>query len=277
MKRIVVDSSMLQSEALQTYLSESDTNFVVLPDYVSMEAYKVDSIDRILERMQVVCRSPRQVLILKDTTRVCGLQGGLSEVQAQMIDEQQTAGFPEYCVGLERARGGDRRYQRALLGHAEAAKEHIDSLLSAVPAIAEGRREIAATYSAEDLRIIRTNAVMTEALKTKFVKNVLALSALQFGRHPSVNETHAPDFDELLNRYLFRFSLCSHIWLLEWIAHGSAERSKATRVRNHLVDLTVAAYATYFDELMTADANLALIESTARAQLAALPLPYSDL
>jgi hypothetical protein len=256
---------MLQSEALREYLSARESNFVVLPDYVSMEAYKANSVDRILERMQVVSRFPRQVLVLKDTTRVCGLRGHARGLQSRLIDEQQTAGFPEYCAGLELARGGDARYQRALLKHAEAAKKHINQLLSAVPAITDGRRDIANAYSAEELRVIRTNAAMPESLKAKFVQNVLSLAALMLGRHPSVREK--PDFDELLNHYLFRFALCSHIWLLDWIADGSMEGSNATRMRNDMVDLSVASYATYFDGLMAADDKLLRIHSIARVQL----------
>jgi hypothetical protein len=266
--RKVIDSSMLQSDSLRNYLSASRSNFAVLPDYVAIEAYKVDSVGRILERMQVLSRFPQQILVLKGTAKVCCLRGRANGLQSRLIDRQQTAGFTEYCAGLERARGGDHRYQRALLKHATVAKGHADELLAAVPAVADARRDIARAYTEAELRAMRTGAKVPETLKDKFVRNVLILAALMFRDHPSVRER--PDFDTLYNRYIFRFALCCHIWLLDWVAGGSMEGSNADRIRNDMIDLSFAAHATYFDGLMTMDDKLRRIHAIARLQLETL-------
>ena len=84
--------------------------------------------------------------------------------------------------------------------------------------------------------------------------------------HPKVRNLPS-DFGTACNLYLFRYALCAHIWMLEWIAEGSNEQSNADRVRNDLVDLLVAVYGTYFDGLMTSDRKLARIHAVARFML----------
>jgi len=64
------------------------------------------------------------------------------------------------------------------------------------------------------------------------------------------------DFEDFCNRYIFRFALTVHIWLMQWVVDGCMEGSKLERVRNDFVDLNVATYATYFDGPMGADSKL---------------------
>ena len=76
-----------------------------------------------------------------------------------------------------------------------------------------------------------------------------------FRGHPSVSSPPS-DFEDLCNRYIFRFALTVHIWLMQWVVDGCMEGSKLERVRNDFVDLNVATYATYFDGPMGADSKL---------------------
>src|ERR1700682_6299677 len=125
-QRKVIDSGMLQSPLLHRYLSASASNYAVLPDFVSIEAYKIGSIDRILERWEVISQFPKQVIVLKGTSKICGLRGRPSGLQRRLIDDKQTAGFGEFCTGLKLARAGDVRYGRALMRLGAAAKGEID-------------------------------------------------------------------------------------------------------------------------------------------------------
>jgi hypothetical protein len=62
-----------------------------------------------------------------------------------------------------------------------------------------------------------------------------------------------PSYDELLNHYTFRYSLCGQLLAVRWGAHGGADGAKIRRLRNDLIDLHFATCATYFDGLMSED------------------------
>jgi hypothetical protein len=130
-------------------------------------------------------------------------------------------------------------------------------------ALSEGRRKIMSSYTDGERRTICVGNVLPPSLKEKFVTNILGLAATIYRGHPSVSSSPS-DFDDLCNRYIFRLSLNVHIWMMEWIIDGCADGSNVERIRNDLIDLNVATYATYFDGLMTGDAKLFRIHAVAR-------------
>jgi hypothetical protein len=50
-----------------------------------------------------------------------------------------------------------------------------------------------------------------------------------------------------------------YLWALRWIAVGGAKSTKPEKIRNDMVDLFLAAYATFFDGLLTSDRKLAAL------------------
>jgi len=273
--RKVIDNSMLQSIDLERYLSASPLHFAVLPDFVAIESYKVASVEEILKRWAIISKFPRQALVLKGTSIICGLRGRARGLQARMIDHKQTAAFPMFCADLKQTQTGNARYQRALLKLSAAAQQEIATISAAVPRVMESRRQLAGTYTQAEARAIRIREKLPQSLKVKFVRNVCLLFWMLIRDHPRVRDL-PKDFDDGCNLYLFRFALCVHIWLLEWIADGSNEQSNAGRVRNDLIDLHVAAYGTFFDGLMTGDDRMAYIHAIARFMhetMRAEPLP----
>ena len=209
---------------------------------------------------------------------ICGLRGRGRGLQARMIDHKQTKAFPNFCVGLKQAAMGDSRYQRAVLKHSAAAQQEVDTISVAVPLVIESRRKLANTFSQAEARTIRTRMELSQTVKVKFVRNVCLLFWMLVRHHPRVKDL-PKDFDEGCNLYLFRFALCVHIWLMEWIADGSNDQSNAARVRNDLIDLHVATYGTYFDGLMTCDNKMSYIHAMVRFMQESMrtePLPESS-
>src|SRR5260370_13422888 len=94
--RMVVDSNALQSPMLRDYLSKSISNFAVLTDYASMEAYKGNTLASIFPSMAILADFPRQVIVLKTTRVVCGLRGRPTGLQRRLIHREQTSGFSNY-------------------------------------------------------------------------------------------------------------------------------------------------------------------------------------
>src|SRR6187431_469760 len=97
---MVIDSNRLQSTELREFLNQSTQNKAVLPDFAAMEAYKGNTLKSIFKSMEVVCEFPSQVVILKGSAKVCGLHGRRKGLRRRLIDEVQTAHFPEYARAL---------------------------------------------------------------------------------------------------------------------------------------------------------------------------------
>ena len=96
----VVDSNFLQCEALRAYLSKSFRHYVVMTDYAFMEAYKAHALEMLYRSMAILAQYPQQVIVLKGTQIVRGLNGRPARLQQRLIDVKGTRGFSEFCGRL---------------------------------------------------------------------------------------------------------------------------------------------------------------------------------
>lgn len=264
--RKIVDSNFLQREDLRAYLASSPEHFAVLTDYAAMEAYKDNTLVSIYRSMAILSQYPAQVIILHGTQHACGLAGDGRIYWRRMIDNEQTEGFASYCSMLDRAQQGDASLQRELLDLGREATAHMERMLADARGMYRALDGIAQTYTVEELRQLRKpNAPYTEALVEKTLRHVMMLAAMMLADHPAV--TSFPDAKEAPDRFVFRVALCMLLLALRWISVGGATNTRPQRIRNDLVDINFAAFATYFDGLLTADDKLASIYQEAHIWL----------
>lgn len=252
--RKIVDSNFLQADALRRYLAKSNQNYAVLTDYAAMEAYKGDTLRSIYRSMEILSQHPRQVIVLKGTQGVCGLRGRRAGLQRRLIDERQTQGFGEFCRDLRAAQNGDPSFRKKILAHGRAATAHMDAITADAAGLPEAIDEVTKNYTEAELRALRNGSPFTEEMIDKVIRGVLLLAAELMKKHPRV--TKLPDATELPNTYIFRDALCAYLLALRWISVGGARNIKPEKMRNDIVDVSFAAYATYFDGLLTADKKL---------------------
>ncbi len=266
--RIVFDSNRLQSGELRSYLARSKQNFAVLTDYAAMEAYKGDTLSSIYKSMEIVAEFPRQVIVLKSTMVICGLNGRGAGLQRRFIDKSQTRGFVDYARNLRLAREGDRRIQDQLLEHGRVASEHLDRMLQESQSTGAAFGDIAKDFSKEERRLVRNGEPYTSEMVDRIVKTVIRIAADAFKNHPKTRVK--PAYDELPNTFIFRAALCAYLLALHWGAVGGLKGAKASTLRNDMVDMSFAAYATYFDGLLSTDDRANWVHQEARLFLAAL-------
>jgi hypothetical protein len=87
--------------------------------------------------------------------------------------------------------------------------------------------------------------------------NIMGTATSMFLLHPRVKKF--PQGKDFPNTLLFRAALCINLWGLRWITVGGASRAKPNKIRNDMIDINFAAYATFFDGLLTADKKLAAL------------------
>jgi hypothetical protein len=261
--RKVVDSNFLQSAELRTYLADS-RNYAVITDYAAMEAYKGDTLASIFRSMEILAEHSEQVIILKHTQAACALLGD-ARSQESLIDWDQTRGFVRYCRQLAAAKRGDPAVQREILNMGREATAHMDRMLADVRPLPGVFDEIARTFSPTQLAAIRKGTGIDFPLIDMIMKFVMQVAGNLFSAHPAVDRV--PGFAELPNTFIFRYALCGFLLALRWISVGGAKGVRPERIRNDMVDMTFAAYATYFDGILTKDEKLSLLHREASGWL----------
>lgn len=261
----VVDSNYLQCEKLRDYLAASPSNYAVLTDYAAMEAYKGDTLKSIYRSMEIVAGFPKQVIVLKSTTTVCGLSGRKAGLQRRLIDQKQTRDFAGYANDLRAAQAGDKAIQRSLLRHGAAATAQIARVEADAINSPELMAGVAKAYTPSQISLIRRKQPPTEEMLMKLVDDVFAIALMMFRNHPNVFKR--PRYREALNMYIFRYSLCMYLWFLEWVSEGGQRTIRPDKLRNDVIDLSFAAYATFFDGLLSADRKVLRIHLTALSLL----------
>lgn len=266
--KLVVDSNQLQSDTLRAYLSKSKSNFAVLTDYAAMEAHKGNTLASIYKSMAILSDFPDQVIVLKSTRIVSGLRGRRAGLQRRLIDEVQTKGFPIYISHLRQAQRGDHRLEQQLLDLGIEATSHLDRMLADAQTTGSTIDDTAKLYSREERTAIRLGNHYPPSLVDKTINNVMHIAGHAFREHPNVRSL--PTYAELPNTYIFRVALCTYLLALEWGANGGARNVAPAKLRNDFVDMNFAAYGTYFDGLLSADAKVQRIHAEARVWLRAL-------
>lgn len=252
--RLVIDSNRLQTEQLRVFLARSKRNVAVLTDFAAMEAYKGDTLASIYKSMNVVSAFPQQVLVLKRSRQVCGLSGRRKGLQRRLIDEKQTSEFATYVKALARANSGNQYIQQQLLRHGTESQKHLDEMLRDAADMRRVFDELAKAYTKEERAIIRTGKIYTATMVDKLTRTLLDISDMVFTDSPLVRQ--APSSAELPNTFLFRVSLCCYLMAVRWGVLGGASNASPSRIRNDMVDMTFAAYGTYFDGLLSDDVNV---------------------
>jgi hypothetical protein len=133
-----------------------------------------------------------------------------------------------------------------------------------IPYIVEGETK---GFTREELRLIRSGQLAAGKIADK-----LGRAAVQVTAHvlqKQYTEVRVPNRAELLNTFIFRSSLCACVWVMHWISVGGAKGVAPTNLRNDMVDLNFATFATYFDGLLTDDRKATIIYRDAAALLRA--------
>jgi hypothetical protein len=258
----VIDANYLQDDRLAHWLSSSSNNYAVLTDYSAMEAYKGDTLVSIFKSMEILSRYPDQVLVLKNTRTVCGLESDTKGLQCRLLDEAQTKGFRRYCSNLRKAKEGDVALREKLLYLGVKANEHMACNLGYAEIIREAIGQIRLTYSKEERSILRTRQPLTNAIGKKLLEHVVYVTATLLEKHPQVQVI--PTSRNFSNAFIFRYALCSYLNTLDWISDGGARGTKPETIRNDMVDTNYAAFATYFDGLLSKDKKAILIYQRAK-------------
>jgi hypothetical protein len=247
----IVDSNFLQCEALRAYLCKSPERYVVMTDYAFMEAYKADTLDTLYRSMEIISKYPKQVIVLKGTGIVRLLSGRAAGLQKRLIDVRSTKGFSEFCQHLDAARLGNPELQSQLLYRAAEARKQMSRIETDAEEYGSVLCDITKLFTEIEQKIIRNGSPYTETMCEKMLRHITTMAAMLMKRH--LPGEKPPRAGEARNMYLFRVALCMHLLAHRWIAVGGVGKTRSDKIRNDFIDVSFAAYATYFDGILSGD------------------------
>jgi hypothetical protein len=240
-----------------------------------MESYKqdgLDALDALKNQMGILIQFPAQVIVLKGTLEVCALSGRDAVTRERMIDETQSREFPEFCQHLLAAKRSDLFIREQIVENGREARANLDRMLLGSSTISRGMELMQQTYTPTELKSLRQREGHTQQLQDKLVRDVLSLARELTKEHPSV--TKLPRGRQIRNTFLFRYALCAHVSILKRIEEGGVGKVSREKLRNDMVDTNFAAFATYFDGLLTDDKRAADVYARAERLLREVfPIP----
>jgi hypothetical protein len=273
--RIVIDSNVLQEQALQDFLSKSRKNKALVTDYLLIEALKGDTLSKIFRLMKVLCEFPKQVVVLKSLRSISSLKGRRSGMTRRMIDERQTREYDRWCSGLAKAEAGDGGHRQELIQRGKEATAQVDALIAAQSGYAEIIADEATNYTQDELRILRIDDPYTPAMIDKMAERLVALTTKFIESHP--DGIRPPTIWELPYTYLFRLAVCAYVHTLARIRDGGVQNVTAEKVTNDIIDATFVAQATYFQGLMSNDTKANALYRNVKHVLRSFPVSPAKL
>lgn len=247
--RKIVDCSGLESPELQAFISASESNLVILPDVCAVETFAAGR--RAQTILQTLSRHPNRVVWLKPTQVIWRLTPSARESTRRFIDTKESAAFPKYLNYLS---GGNP----LLLEHLEKKKAESENFLAELLPDAEELRDklkaITESYEQGDLAVLRAEKRLTDSLCRRIGTDVARQVATDLRQIFGVKRTWSVGDAQSSMPFRLGVSLCA---LGIKRAHtGAFKRLSKEKFRSDLNDSVYAAYATYYDGLITRDDGL---------------------
>jgi hypothetical protein len=246
---MVVDTNYLQVDDLRNYLADSTNNKVVVTPFVELEMLKGDAPVNVVKSTQILAEHSKQVVLSKDPMSVARLKGRRKGMKKRLVGGGRTSAFRKWSRHTrERAKRGDERALHHIARRAVQARAQLADMRENAQTFQPNIDEARKRYTKEELDAFRENR-LTPALIEKIRTQVMDMTQQFYEHHPDKMEW--PPKDDVFHTYIFRFALCARLHALYVIANGVAKEPE--NLPNDYIDVSVAAYATCFDGLLSKD------------------------
>ena len=271
--RVVIDTNCLESEELRVFLRADRSNFAVLPEHTIVEVFKPKTLASIFASYSVLCDFTRQVIVLKANRFAAGVNPRLAAISNRFIDRDSTRSFSTFCGVLEAAKSGHAGYNRQLAKRQEWARKRVESVQDGLGDQSEALDELRALFTAEDLRRLGAGEALSHRSRGLILGATQSIAERLAERQPIPLVLPRPP--HRYYAFTWRYALCHLIQLVRLLSRGAVRRAPA-KARNDHFDNVFATFGTYYNGLMTNDAESLATHGIARIVLRALGARLAD-
>jgi hypothetical protein len=263
---LLADSNSLRHPGLRRYLEQSRDHAIAFSDLILIEMRKSNALKTSRNSLQIAARFPQQVFVLRRTDEILSERITSADEANGLFDYEETVELAAFCRQLNKVPEplGLREHMAELETNARTVMARLSE---EVEQLESGLIDAAKDFTQTELTQIRTGREIEDATRRKLL-DLLKQTTASFIRTNQEPDRRAPmPLREATGMFAFRYSLCMLLYYLEWVRVGSTTGKKLKRRVNDVVDMQVAAMATYFNGVLSADQKLQAVLTAARAAL----------
>lgn len=263
---LLADSNALRHFGLKAYLAHSRNHAIALSDLTLVEMRKSNALSTSRDSLLIASQYLQQVYVLRRTDEMLGENITSSDQVADLLDYQAGIDLSHLCRRLQTI--PEPAGLRAEMAEHEAnARLVMQRLTEEVALLEPGLVDAAKDFTQAEFKQIRTFSGVTETTRRKLLELLKETTGSFILQNQEPGRREPMLLKETMGMFAFRYSLCMLLYYMEWVRVGRTTGKKLTRRVNDVVDMQVAAMATYFNGVLSADENLQGVSNTARGVL----------
>ncbi|WP_269513371.1 hypothetical protein [Brevundimonas subvibrioides] len=255
MARYLVDTNMLDHKELAAFLAADPSNEIVISEATLIEIHKARAAQNVPRLLALACANWDRVSVTHSFYDLYSFDGTANDPAKATISMRQSEDFPAYCATVVVAPLDVVALQHFARKQADAAQESATIASKAPGLMRLYRRVISSNFSEKDRQELRKRRPLSPALQEKLLKFSFALRARLALQHGNAPEDLHPR--KAIDTPLYRYALSLVIYFMHWVKDGEPDRKKIKEAVNQIVDLEIAALATFYDGFLTRETKLA--------------------
>jgi hypothetical protein len=262
---LLADSNALRDPGLRHFLERSRDHFIALSDMTLVEMRKRNALSTCRESLRIIGQFPGRVFVLRRTDLMLNERIANRADADRLFDFEASLELEGLCrdltaipvpLGLE-ARMQNEEAEAQLI-----MTRLTDEVSGMEPALIEATK----SFNAAELSQIRTGRDVSDKTRMKIL-NLLKETTGNFILNNQEPGRRVPmRLTEAMQLFAFRYSLCTLLYYMLWVKNGRSTKKLSRRV-NDVVDMQVAAMATFFNGVLSGDDGLQQISHGSRAVL----------
>jgi hypothetical protein len=251
MPLLLADSNSLRKPILTDYLSASPRNKIGLSEHVLIEQHKNDPAFTARMAFARTRQYPSQVILLKTVPMFYGVNLNNGRAVRRMIDRQQSKDFAKWYDDVLEA---DQYPQmmRFLLERQKDSLKVIEDIASEVHFFEPILSNMRSKFSEDERRAIKKRDLTNDKTMDKLMDQMFRLSLSLFKKARIPEHKWPAYIGDAPNYLLFRYAACVVNFFIHYVYVGNLSPDTGKLV-NHIMDLQIAAQATYYNGVLTTD------------------------
>ena len=274
-ERRIVDKNMLRSGKAAEWLAGAPNRQIMITEFLLTECMAGDSISNLCSDFKSLHVYADRILFLKTTAKMSLLRPRSKGLQRRWIDWRISTlmqrklklgpvRFREHMLSdpaFHEFANQSKSYLNGLLGDIDAFKKHLLDMIQGLPA--------------NWVKHLKKSGHVSNEFAIAIFNLIRDTAAEMFhGRHSSL----LPTFYDAVYSFEYRYATACALLAVDW-TKGGLETTKATNLRNDLLDMRYVAFGTMFDGLLTKENKVRTIYLGAQrmSEIAALVAKNEEL